>query len=164
MAVSLSVIDLFARMARPHDAVLGEVPGLPGLHDIEDWKGAKTIPGLVIYRYDAPLCFANVENFKRRVLEAIEAEATPVEWFVLNTEAIVEVDITAIDTLAELQSELAARGITFAMARVKQDLYRQLKQSGLLQKMGSEHVYFTLHTAIAGFEARDRPSSSDNAK
>jgi MFS superfamily sulfate permease-like transporter len=118
----------------------------------------------VIYRYDAPLCFANVENFKRRVLEAIEAEATPVEWFVLNTEAIVEVDITAIDTLAELQSELAARGITFAMARVKQDLYRQLKQSGLLQKMGSEHVYFTLHTAIAGFEARDRPSSSDNAK
>lgn len=154
VAVGLSVIDLFARVARPHDAVLGEVPGLPGLHDIEDWEGAKTIPGLVIYRYDAPLCFANAENFKRRALEAIEAETTPVEWFVLNTEAIVEVDITAIDTLAELQSELATRGITFAMTRVKQDLYVQLKRSGLLQKMGSEHIYLTIHTAIAGFADR----------
>ncbi|RAM51168.1 MAG: sodium-independent anion transporter [Hapalosiphonaceae cyanobacterium JJU2] len=156
VAVGLSVIDLFARVARPHDAVLGEVPDLPGLHDIEDWEGAKTIPGLVIYRYDAPLCFANVEHFKRRALEAIEAETTPVEWFVLNTEAIVEVDITAIDTIAELQSELANRGITFAMTRVKQDLYLQLKRSGLLQKIGSEHIYLTIHTAIAGFIARDR--------
>jgi high affinity sulfate transporter 1 len=154
VAVSLSVIDLFARMARPHDSVLGEVPGLPGLHDVEDWEGAKTIPGLVIYRYDAPLCFANAENFKRRALEAIEAEATLVEWFVLNTEAIVEVDITAIDMLEELQSELAARGITFAMARVKQDLYAQLKRSRLLQKIGTEHIYLTLHTAIASFKAR----------
>ncbi|TBR60454.1 sodium-independent anion transporter [Westiellopsis prolifica IICB1] len=158
VAVGLSVIDLFARVARPHDAVLGEVPDLPGLHDIEDWEGAKTIPGLVIYRYDAPLCFANVEHFKRRALEAVEAETTPVEWFVLNTEAIVEVDITAIDTIAELQSELANRGITFAMTRVKQDLYLQLKRSGLLQKIGSEHIYLTIHTAIAGFAARDRHS------
>ncbi|MCP6760914.1 MAG: solute carrier family 26 protein [Fischerella sp. CENA71] len=158
VAVGLSVIDLFARVARPHDAVLGEVPDLPGLHDIEDWEGAKTIPGLVIYRYDAPLCFANVEHFKRRALEAIEAEITPVEWFVLNTEAIVEVDITAIDTIAELQSELATRDITFAMTRVKQDLYLQLKRSGLLQKIGSEHIYLTIHTAIAGFAARDRHS------
>ena len=66
IAVGLSVLDLLARVVRPHDAVLGEVPGLPGLHDIEDWEGAKTIPELVIYRYDAPVCFANVENFKRR--------------------------------------------------------------------------------------------------
>ncbi|MFQ4142519.1 solute carrier family 26 protein [Chlorogloeopsis sp. ULAP02] len=156
VAVGLSIIDLFARVARPHDAVLGEVPGLPGLHDVEDWEGAKTIPGLVIYRYDAPLCFANAENFKRRALEAIEAEAVPVEWFVLNTEAIAEVDITALDTLAELQSELAARDIIFAMARVKQDLYAQLKRSQLLQRIGNEHIYLTLHTAIAGFAERDR--------
>ncbi|BCL38080.1 solute carrier family 26 protein [Nostoc sp. MS1] len=156
IAVGLSVIDLFARIARPHDAVLGEVPSLPGLHDISDWEGAKTIPGLVIYRYDAPLCFANVEDFKRRALLAIEAETTPVEWFLLNTEAIIEVDITAIDALTQLQSELASRGITFAMTRVKQDLYRQLKRSQLLDKMGSEHVYLTLHTAIAAFHSRER--------
>jgi high affinity sulfate transporter 1 len=156
VAIGLSVIDLFARIARPHDAVLGEVPGIPGLHDIEDWEGAKTIPGLVIYRYDAPLFFANVEHFKQRVLQAIEAETTPVEWFVLNTEAIVEVDITAIDTLTELHRELAARGITFAMTRVKQDLYKQLKGSQLLLHIDSEHIYLTLHTAIAAFQARER--------
>lgn len=159
VAVGLSVIDLFARVARPHDAVLGEVPGLPGLHDIEDWEGAKTIPGLVLYRYDAPLCFANVENFKRRALEAIEAETSPVEWFVLNTEAIVELDITAVDMLEELRSELANRGITFAMTRVKRDLYHQLQRSHLLNQIGPEHIYLTIHTAIAAFEARHQQFS-----
>lgn len=154
VAVGLSVIDVFARISRPHDAVMGEVPNLPGLHDIEDWEGAKTIPGLVLYRYDAPLCFANVENFRQRALAAIAAETTPVEWFVLNTEAIAEVDITAIDMLKELHDELVSRGITFGLARVKQNLYDQLRRSGLLQTITPEHIYFTLHTAIAGFEAR----------
>ncbi|WP_228035502.1 solute carrier family 26 protein [Oculatella sp. LEGE 06141] len=153
VAVGLSVIDLFARVARPHDAVLGEVPGLQGLHDIQDWQGATTIPGLVIYRYDAPLCFANAENFKQRALEAIAAETSSVQWFVLNTEAIVEIDITAVDMLSELHRELASQNITFAMARVKQDLYAQLKRSGLLMTIGVDHVYPTLHTAIARFEA-----------
>lgn len=157
IAVGLSVIELLARLSRPHDAVMGEVPGLPGLHDIEDWPGATTIPGLVIYRYDAPLCFANVENFKRRAWAAIAAETTPVEWFVLNTEAISEVDMTAIEALAEFHSDLAAQGITFALARVKQDLYAQLKRSGLLQQITPERVYFTLHTAISGFEDRFQP-------
>jgi high affinity sulfate transporter 1 len=156
VAVGLSMIELFARITRPHDAVLGKAPGLPGLHDIEDWEGTKTIPGLVIYRYDAPLFFANVENFKRRALEAIEAEKTPVEWFVLNAEAIAEIDITAADMLEELHGELAARGITLAMAQVKQDLYAQLELSGLLEKIGAGHIYLTLDTAIVGFETRHK--------
>jgi high affinity sulfate transporter 1 len=160
VAVGLSIIELSARIAQPHDAVQGEVLGLPGLHDIEDWENTKTIPGLVIYRYDAPLFFANVENFKRRALEAIEAEENPVEWFVLNTEAIAEIDITAADMLEELRSELASRGIILAMARVKQDLYLQLESSGLLERIGPEHIYLTLHTAIAGFESRHHLSSS----
>lgn len=154
VAVGLSVIDLFARVARPHDAVLGEIPNLPGLHDIGDWEGATTIPGLLIYRYDAPLCFANAENFKGRVMKAIEAEITPVEWFILNTEAIVEIDITAADVLEELRQELASRNITFALARVKQDLYIQLRKAGLVESIGTERIYPTLHTAIEGFHSR----------
>ena len=154
IAVGLSVIELFTRVARPHDAVLGQVPGLDGWHDIDDWDGATTIPGLVIYRYDAPICFANVENFKRRALEAIAKENTPVEWFVLNTEAIAEIDITAVDMLAELHQELHSQGITFGMVRVKQDLYEQLKRSGLLQTIGAAQIYPTLPTAIAAFESR----------
>jgi sulfate permease, SulP family len=155
IAVGLSVIELLSRLAHPHDAVQGTVPNLPGLHDINDWEGATTIPGLVIYRYDAPLCFANVADFKCRALSAIESETTPVEWFVLNTEAIAEIDITAIDMLEELYDELAARGITFAMARVKQDLYTQLKRSQLLKKIGERRIYFTLHTMISDFKSRE---------
>jgi sulfate permease, SulP family len=154
IAVGLSVIELLSRLAHPHDAVQGTVPNLPGLHDINDWEGATTIPGLVIYRYDAPLCFANAEDFKCRALRSIDLEITPVEWFVLNTEAIADIDITAMDMLEELYDELAVRGITFAMARVKQDLYAQLKRSPLLNKITNDRIYLTLHTMIIGFESR----------
>ncbi len=154
IAVSLSVIELFSRVAYPHDAVLGQVPDLAGLHDIDDWEDVTTIPGLVIYRYDAPLCFANAENFKRRALEAIEAETTPVEWFVLNMEANVEIDITASDMLFELSAELASKNITFALARVKQDLYLELERAGFIKNITEEYIYPTLPTAIAAFEQR----------
>lgn len=160
VAVGLSVVDLFARLMRPHDAVLGEVPNLAGLHDIEDWQGATTIPGLVLYRYDAPLCFANAENFRKRVIAAIEAEKVPVEWFVLNAEAILDIDITAVDMLKELHRELIGRGITFAMARVKQDLYQQLKKGDLSETISTERIYPTLEEAIEAFHHRNPPPSS----
>jgi high affinity sulfate transporter 1 len=156
IAVALSGIELFARIARPHDAVMGRVPNIAGLHDITDWPGAATIPGLVIYRYDAPLFFANAADFKRRALGVIEAETTPVEWFVINTEAIVEIDITAADMLVELYEKLRKRGITLALARVKQDLYAQLKRCGLLDLVGTEHIFFTLPSAIDGFNQRQQ--------
>ena len=154
IAVGLSVIDLFGRLVRPHDAVLGQVPELDGWHDIDDWDNATTIPGLVLYRYDAPICFANAENFKRRALDAIAAEQVSVEWFVLNAEAIAEIDITAADTLVELHQELAAKDIIFAMVRVKQDLYAQLRRSGLLKTIGPDRIYPKVSRAIAAFESR----------
>jgi len=154
VAVGLSVVDLFARLMRPHDAVLGEVPNLAGLHDIEDWQGATTVPGLVLYRYDAPLCFANAENFRKRVIAAIEAEKVPVEWFVLNAEAILDIDITAVDMLKELHRELIGSGITFAMARVKQDLYQQLKKGDLSETISTERIYPTLEEAIEAFHRK----------
>ncbi len=164
LAVALSVIDLFARLVRPHDAVLGDVPNLAGLHDVADWEGASTIPGLVLYRYDAPLCFANAEDFRRRALAAIAAEPTPVRWFVLNAEAIVEIDITAVDVLQELQQELAGSGIVFGFARVKQDLYRQLSRAGVAANIGPEHFYPTLPTAIAAFQAHAATDASGAAR
>lgn len=151
LAVALSVMDLFARLVRPHDAVLGQVPRLGGLHDVDDWQGASTIPGLMLYRYDAPLCFANAEDFRRRALAAIAAEATPLRWFVLNAEAIVEIDITAADVLQDFQRELTAIGIVFAMARTKQDLYQQLSRTGFVDLVGPERFYPTLPEAIAAF-------------
>ena len=160
VAVGLSFIDLLVRVARPQDAVLEEVPGGSELHEGEECSEAKTIPGLVIYRQEAPLFFANVKNFKRRVLESIEAEATPVEWLVLNTVRLASLDLTAVELLEELRSELAARGITLVMARVKQGLMAQLERAELLHKIGPEHIYPTVQAAIASFEARHRSHCS----
>jgi high affinity sulfate transporter 1 len=158
LAVGLSVIDLFARLVRPHDAVIGIVPQLAGLHDVADWPDARTLPGLVLFRFDAPLCFANAEHFRQRVLAVIAAETHPVAWFVLNAEAIVEIDITAADVLEELHRELSARGITFALAQVKQDLHAQLERAGLVERIGARLFFPTLPTAIAAFRARSTPA------
>ncbi|MEM9136539.1 MAG: STAS domain-containing protein, partial [Cyanobacteria bacterium P01_F01_bin.42] len=143
-----------------HDAVLGRSSHVVGWHDIADWEDSQTLPGLVVYRYDAPLFFANVEDFKARALAAIVAESHPVEWFILNTEAIAEIDITAVDMLAAFHQELWSQGITFSMARVKQDLYDQLDRSGLLQDLGADHIYSNLSPAIAAFEARKHSAST----
>lgn len=159
LAVALSAIDLFARLMRPNDAVMGEVPNLAGLHDVSDWPGATTIPGLVIYRYEAPLCFANAENFRSRALQAIEAESSPVQWFVLNAEAILEIDITAADVLVELQKNLQEQGICFAMARVKQDLYKQLSRAGLVEQIGADRFFATLPTAVRAYRERCKGDS-----
>jgi SulP family sulfate permease len=92
IAVALSAADLFRRVARPHDAIQARVPGLAGMHDIDDFPEASTIPGLIIYRYDAPLFFANAQDFRARAMGSVRREASPVEWFLVNTEAIVEID------------------------------------------------------------------------
>jgi sulfate permease, SulP family len=159
LAVGISVADLLLRVARPHDAVLGTVPGLAGMHDVDDYPAATTIPGLVVYRYDAPLFFANAGDFQRRALAAVEAAAGPVRWFVLNVEANVEVDFTALEAVDTLRRELEQRGIVFALARVKQDLLARLESFGLAEKIGAQRLYPTLPTAVRGYEewARQHP-------
>ena len=125
VAVGLSVTELLTRVGRPHAAILGQVPGVAGMHDIGDYPGATTIPGLVVFRYDAPLFFANSEDFRRRALAAVsisERSDGPVRWFLLNAEANTEADYTAMEALDSLHSELTRRGIVFALARVKAEL------------------------------------------
>ena len=153
-AVALSVLDLLRRVAHAHDSVLGFVPGLAGMHDIEDYPDAVSVPGLVVYRYDAPLCFANAQDFRRRAMAAVEQDHVPVEWFVLNAEANVEVDLTALDALDQLREELSRKGIVFAMARVKQDLRDALAAAGLLAKIGEDRIFMTLPTAVEAFQKR----------
>ena len=152
VAVGLSVADLLARVARPPASVLGRVPGLAGLHNIEDYPDAEQIPGLLVFRYDAPLCFANAEDFHTRALEAVDAQPVPVEWFLLNAEAIVELDVTAADALQALIDDLAARRVMFAMARVKQVFRAQLARGGLLKAIDEERIYPTLPVAVEAFE------------
>jgi SulP family sulfate permease len=154
IAIALSVMDLFARVARPAAAVLGRAPGVAGLHDVTDYPDAVTIPGLVVFRYDAPLCFANANDFRTRAMEAVAAETEPVEWLLLNAEANVEVDLTAADALGQLHDDLESRGIVLALARVKQDLRDQLERIGLITHIGPERIFATLPVALEAFERR----------
>jgi SulP family sulfate permease len=154
VAVGLSILDLLRRVAHAHDSVLGFVPGLAGMHDVDDYPDAEPVPGLLVYRYDAPLCFANAEDFRKRALQAVDTNPVPVEWFVLNAEANVEVDLTALEAMDELRAELSSRGIVFAMARVKQDLRKALQAAGLLDKVGDDHIFMTLPTAVEAFNQR----------
>ena len=150
-AVGLSVAELLWRVGRPHDAIQGLVPGLAGMHDVDDYPQAETIPGLVVYRYDAPLFFANAQDFRRRALAAAGHGPGRARWFVLNVEANVEVDFTALEAVEAVRAELSRRGTIFALARVKQDLLDDLEAFGLAGKIDAEHIFPTLPTAVAAY-------------
>ncbi len=155
LAIGLSVVELLARVARPHDAIHGRVPELAGMHDVDDYPMAEQLPGLVVYRYDSPLFFANAEDFRRRALDAVDDNDSPehpVRWLLLNVEANVEVDITGLDAVEDLRRELSGRGIILAMARVKQDLLDDLEAFGLADSIGRDRLYPTLPTAVEAFE------------
>lgn len=152
-AVGLSIVELLGRLARPHDGILGYASGVAGMHDVDDYPGAQQVPGLVIYRYDAPLCFANAEDFRQRALAAADSAPGPLHWFLLNAEANVEVDSTAADALAALHAELEHRGVVFAMTRIKQDLRDQLARIGLIDTIGQDRIFMTLPTAVAAYRS-----------
>jgi SulP family sulfate permease len=154
LAVALSLGDLLRRVARGHDAVQGFVPGLAGMHDVDDYPDAQQLPGLVVFRYDSPLFFANADDFRSRALLAVEEAEHPVRWFVVNAEANVEVDYTSLEALDRLRSDLAARDIVLGLARVKQDLVVELDASGVLDRVGRDMVFPTLPTAVAAFRER----------
>jgi sulfate permease, SulP family len=161
VAIALSVADLLVRVARPHDAIQGIVPGLAGMHDVDDYPGAQTLPGLVVYRYDAPLCFANAEDFRRRALAAADRSAGPLRWFVLNVEANVEVDFTALEAMEALREDITGRGAVFALARVKQDLLARLEAFGLSGKIGTEFLFPTLPTAVQAYQEGTKDPTAD---
>jgi sulfate permease, SulP family len=151
VAISLSLVDVIRRVARPHDAIEGLVPDLAGMHDVDDYADAIPVPGLLVYRYDAPLFFANADNFLTRVREAVAAYAP--QWVLLNTEAIGEVDFTGAHALETLRAELEAQGVVLALARLKQEQRAALEPSGLLDRIGAEHIFPTLPTALEGYRA-----------
>jgi MFS superfamily sulfate permease-like transporter len=161
VAIALSVADLLVRVARPHDAIQGIVPGLAGMHDVDDYPGAETLPGLVVYRYDAPLCFANAEDFRRRALAAAGGSRGPLRWFVLNVESNVEVDFTALEAVEALREDITGRGAVFALARVKQDLLARLEAFGLAGKIGTELLFPTLPTAVDAYRQGTKDPPAD---
>ncbi|MFP7366381.1 SulP family inorganic anion transporter [Corynebacterium callunae] len=152
VAIALSILDLIRRITRPNADVLGFVPGIPGMHSMDDYPNATSVPGLVVFRYDSPFFFANAEDFYTRALEAVDATPQPVHWFLLNAEANTEIDLTAVDALEKLRKTLHERGIRFTMARVKMELAQQLAPTGFLEHVGKDYIFATLPTAVAAYE------------
>ncbi len=151
LAILLSMLDLMRRLSFPHEGVIGFVPGLAGMHALADYPEARQLPGLVVYRYDAPIFFANADNFAREALRAVEDADPPVYWFLLNAEAHDEVDWTAADALELLRRSLAERGVIFAMARVKQELRDDLIRIGFLTPANDQYLFPTLPTAVQAY-------------
>jgi high affinity sulfate transporter 1 len=160
-AIALSLADLLRRIARPHDALLGYLPGQAGMHNVRDRLDARQVPGLVIYRYDSPLFFANATDLVERALRAVDEADPPARWFVLDAEANINLDLTAADALEELRARLANRGIVFATTHLRTELRTALTKTGWVGRIGTDHLFATLPTAVAAYEQwlRDHPAS-----
>jgi high affinity sulfate transporter 1 len=162
LAIGLSLLLLLARTVRPHDAVLGQVKGVDGFHDLEEYTRGTTIPGLIVYRFDAQLFFANADYFQRRV-RALVATANAggnasgrVEWFVLDAEAITGIDSTAAQVLEDTRRELDSQGIVLVIARAKQPLRERMARFGLRDTVGEQCFYPSIRSAVAAFASRRR--------
>lgn len=152
IAVTLSFLLVLARAVRPHDAVLGKTPGLDGYHDIGDYPESERAPGLLVYRFDAPLFFANASFFKNRVIALAEELDPPLRWFILDAEAITDSDSTALEALEETRSYLAQRGAVVTVARAKSSLRARFDRAGLTAAIGANHFYPSIRTAVAAYE------------
>jgi high affinity sulfate transporter 1 len=151
IAIGLALLAFIWRAWRPYDAVLGRVDGLKGYHDIKRHPEAKRIPGLVLFRWDAPLFFANAEIFHEHVLQAVAEAPTPVKWVVVAAEPVTDIDITAADVLSELDDELQRAGIELCFAEMKGPAKDRLKQYGLFTKLGDELFFRTIGQAVDAY-------------
>jgi high affinity sulfate transporter 1 len=150
IAIAIAVIEFLWDGWRPHFAVLGRADGVRGYHDITRYPNARQIPGLVLFRWDAPLFFANAELFNERVLEAAAKAPAPVRWVVVAAEPVTSVDVTAADFLAELDEALQKDGIELCFAELKDPVKDKLKRFGLFTRF--EEVFFpTIGAAVRSY-------------
>jgi MFS superfamily sulfate permease-like transporter len=170
IAVVIAVIEFLWDGWRPHSAVLGRAEGVEGYHDITRYPNARQEPGLVLFRWDAPLFFANAELFKERVLDAAANSPAPVRWLVVAAEPVTSVDVTAADVLAELHQALDDGGIALRFAELKDPVKDKLRRFGLLAQFGEESFFPTIEVAVDNYLqlspakteiARLKPSTGD---
>ena len=164
-AVALSVVHAFRRISRPHDSVLGLLDEAHGFVDVEQYPAAHTVPGLLVYRFDAPLFFANTARFRQRLEEALERNPGEESWVILDFEGVGAVDATALDGLEELVVDFGGQGVVVAVARANEPVKAQLDSSGVADLLGPERIYPTINAAVDAFHHRRRrhPTSVSSA-
>ena len=161
VAVAVSLFDVVRRVWRPHDAILGRATGVKGYHDLRRYPEAKQIPGLLLFRWDAPLFFANADTFRERVLGAVDAAAIRVKWVVIAAEPIIDVDTTAAEMLEELDKDLLTRGAELAFAEMKDPVKDRLERYGLRARIGHEFFFPTIGVAVKSFIERHEVDFQD---
>ena len=154
LAIIIAVIEFLWDGWRPHSAVLGRVEDIRGFHDIARHPEARTIPGLVLFRWDAPLFFANAELFNKRVLEAVAGSATEVKCVVVTAEPVTSVDVTAADALMELHSALTTAGVQLCFAEMKGPVRDKLMRFELFPCLGEQNFFATISEAVDQYQAR----------
>jgi high affinity sulfate transporter 1 len=153
-AIVIAVIEFLWDGWRPHSAVLGRVDGLKGYHDITRYPDARRIPGLVLFRWDAPLFFANAEWFHERVLAAVAGSPTPVRWLVVAAEPVTSVDVTAADMICELDDALRTTDVDLVFAEMKDPVKDKLKRFGLYTRLGEDSFFATVGEAVNAYLER----------
>jgi MFS superfamily sulfate permease-like transporter len=159
LAIVIAVIEFLWDGWRPHSAVLGRVEHIKGFHDISRYPEAQLIRGLVLFRWDAPLFFANAELFNQRVLDAVESSPTRVKCVVVTAEPVTSVDVTAADALVELYDTLETAGIQLCFAEMKDPVKDKLKRFGLFDRFGERNFFATIGEAVNTYQAS--PPSQD---
>jgi len=150
IAVALSILNVFRRAWWPYDTELGRVEGLEGYHDVQIHPQAQHLPGLVIYRFDGPLFFANATTFRDEIRRLSRTDPPP-RWILIAAEPITDVDTTASDMLEELDQALNAQGTSLVFAELKDPVRRKIERYGLTRTIDPRHFYPTLETAVAAF-------------
>ncbi|HTT51331.1 MAG TPA: SulP family inorganic anion transporter, partial [Streptosporangiaceae bacterium] len=160
IAVALSILNVFRRAWRPYDTELGRVEGLAGYHDVHTHPDAEQLPGLVIYRFDAPLFFANATTFRDQIRRLAAADPPP-RWILIAAEPVTDVDTTAADVLADLDEALNARGISLVFAELKDPVREKIERYGLTRTIDPGHFFPTVGAAVRAFQGEPaRPLKS----
>ena len=148
----LALLRLLLLASRPPDAVLGLVEGKEDAYGTGG-EGGRTIPGLLIYRFDSSLVFFNADYFRSRVLALVDDAGAPPQWLLLDAESMPFLDVTGADALEALRSELSGHGTVLAIARAKGLFLRMLERTGVAARIGAAHLFPTVHAGVHAFLA-----------
>jgi MFS superfamily sulfate permease-like transporter len=153
VAVGLSILNVFRRAWWPYQTTLGRVPGMAGHHDRQLHPDAEELPGLVIFRFDAPLFFANARTFRDQI-RRLAASDPPPQWILIAAEPITDVDTTAADMLVDLDEELNSAGTSLAFAELKEPVRAKLERYELIGPLSPNHFFATLDSAVEAFRRK----------
>lgn len=154
LAVLISVVDVLRQVTHPKTAILGRLSESGSWQNVERYPAAVTEPGMIVYRVEAPLFFANAERIRAEIEAIVRADPGGIAWVILDAEAMTDLDISAAQILGELDDGLEAEGIRLSIAEPTGEVVEMLRRTGLLEDFGRPRVFATLDAALEAFRSR----------